>query len=110
MYLVPLWPVILSPFDMHITLKTVVISPARVVDTRECWSRTCLISSRFFFATSDPPTQLKIRHIPVPLTCGVFDGAIITDPSLLEEELVTTHITVVSTAAGQVCVAGTSFT
>lgn len=43
-----------------------------------------------------------IRHIPLPLTCGVFDGTIITDPSLLEEELLTTNVTVVSTAEGKV--------
>lgn len=48
------------------------------------------------------PKQLQIRHVPVPLTCGVFDGTIVTDPSLLEEELVTTQITVVSTACGKV--------
>lgn len=53
---------------------------------------------------SDPPSRLRLRHIPVPLTCGVFDKAIITDPSLLEEELLETQITVVSTAAGQVVV------
>lgn len=51
---------------------------------------------------SEIPTQLPIQHVPVPLTCGVFDGIIVTDPSLLEEELVTTQVTVVSTAAGQV--------
>lgn len=38
----------------------------------------------------------------MPLTCGVFDGIIIADPSLLEEELLTTHVTVVSTAEGKV--------
>lgn len=51
---------------------------------------------------SDAPTPLKIHHVPVPLTCGVFDGIIVTDPSLLEEDLITTHVTVVSTATGQV--------
>ena len=45
---------------------------------------------------------MVVQHVPVPLTCGVFDGTIITDPSLLEEELLTTHVTVVSTAEGQV--------
>ncbi len=52
--------------------------------------------------SSGAPTSLVVRHVPVPLTCGVFDGTIITDPSLLEEELLTTHATVVSTAEGQV--------
>lgn len=55
------------------------------------------------FITKDAPTPLKIHHVPVPLTCGVFDGIIVTDPSLLEEDLITTHVTVVSTATGQVC-------
>lgn len=54
------------------------------------------------FHVSDPPNRLQVRHIPVPLTCGVFDGAVITDPSLLEEDLLTTQITVTSTADGQV--------
>lgn len=48
------------------------------------------------------PTTLVLRHVPLPLTCGVFDGTIITDPSLVEEELLTTHVTVVSTAEGKV--------
>lgn len=53
-------------------------------------------------SASDTPTPLVVRHVPVPLTCGVFDASIITDPSLLEEELLTTHVTVVSTADGKV--------
>lgn len=56
----------------------------------------------FIFSASDTPTTLVVRHVPLPLTCGVFDGTIITDPSLLEEELLTTHVTVVSTAEGKV--------
>lgn len=54
------------------------------------------------YPRSDTPTPLPIHHVPVPLTCGVFDGTIVTDPSLLEEDLVTTHVTIVSTATGQV--------
>lgn len=50
----------------------------------------------------ETPSPLKVHHVPMPLTCGVFDGTIITDPSLLEEELVTTQVTVVSTADGKV--------
>lgn len=50
----------------------------------------------------ETPSPLKVRHVPLPLTCGVFDDTIITDPSLLEEELVTTQVTVVSTADGKV--------
>lgn len=53
-------------------------------------------------SATDAPTTLVIRHVPVPLTCGVFDATIITDPSLLEEELLTTHVTVVSNAEGKV--------
>eukprot|EP00903_Cladosiphon_okamuranus_P019258 g17705.t1 len=55
------------------------------------------------FVTEDTPTTLVLKHIPLPLTCGLFDGTIITDPSSLEEELLTTHVTVVSTAEGKVC-------
>lgn len=60
------------------------------------------VVSEYVSPTSDTPTPLVVRHVPVPLTCGVFDGTIITDPSLLEEGLLTTHATVVSTAEGQV--------
>lgn len=56
----------------------------------------------FNFSAPDSPTTLVLRHVPLPLTCGMFDGTIITDPSLLEEELLTTHVTVVSTAEGKV--------
>ena len=57
---------------------------------------------RDLLIASDKPSPLKVRHVPLPLTCGVFDGTIVTDPSLLEEELVTTQVTVVSTADGKV--------
>ncbi|CAM9305738.1 unnamed protein product [Choristocarpus tenellus] len=52
---------------------------------------------------SGKSTPLPVQHLPVPLTCGVFDGVIITDPSLLEEQLVTTNVTVVQTGSGKVC-------
>ncbi|CAN0330229.1 unnamed protein product [Ectocarpus sp. 6 AP-2014] len=55
------------------------------------------------FVTEDTPTPLVVREVPVPLTCGMFDGIITADPSLLEEELLTTHVTVVSTSEGKVC-------
>ncbi|CAM9126909.1 unnamed protein product [Discosporangium mesarthrocarpum] len=48
-------------------------------------------------------TPLPVKYLPLPLTCGVFDGMIITDPSLLEEQLLTTNVTVVQTPSGKVC-------
>lgn len=62
----------------------------------------CVTCARPFLSVPDTPTTLVLRHVPLPLTCGVFDGTIITDPSLLEEELLTTQVTVVSTAEGKV--------
>jgi exosome complex RNA-binding protein Rrp42 (RNase PH superfamily) len=41
--------------------------------------------------------------VPVPLTLGLFDDAVITDPALLEESLLTTQLTIVQTADRQLC-------
>ncbi|KAG5175526.1 ribosomal protein S5 domain 2-type protein [Tribonema minus] len=40
-------------------------------------------------------TPLPVSHVPLPLTFGVFEGALVADPSLLEEDLVAAALTVV---------------
>mmetsp|Transcript_18471 Transcript_18471/g.24408 ORF Transcript_18471/g.24408 Transcript_18471/m.24408 type:complete len:284 (+) Transcript_18471:34-885(+) len=53
--------------------------------------------------TSDPLTPLKLGLVPFPLSFGIFQDQVISDPSLLEEGLVNARITVARNKDGQVC-------
>ena len=46
---------------------------------------------------------MAIKHIPVALKVGLFDGVLIADPSLFEEDLLATSLTIVQTADKQLC-------
>jgi exosome complex component RRP43 len=48
-------------------------------------------------------TTLPLQALPLPLTLGIFDDAIIADPTLMEEELLATQVTIAQTPDGRVC-------
>ena len=60
-------------------------------------------SGHFFSDPSRVPRALRLSKLAVPLTCGVFDGAVMVDPTD-EEERVASVVTVVRDAiTNEIC-------
>ena len=49
-----------------------------------------------------PHTRLSLRRVPLSLTCGVFDGVFLADPTAEEEELIDSTITIAVDEKGHV--------
>ncbi|CAM9668052.1 unnamed protein product, partial [Heterosigma akashiwo] len=50
----------------------------------------------------EEPTCLPLGPLPFPLTVGLFKDTVIPDPSLLEESLFDSQVTVVTNEEGMV--------
>ncbi|CAM9807259.1 unnamed protein product [Chrysoparadoxa australica] len=48
-------------------------------------------------------TPLRLNHLPLPFTCGLFGTSIVADPTLQEEGLLDSVVTVVQAEDGQIC-------
>ena len=51
----------------------------------------------------DQCVPLRLSHLPVPASFGLFDGQLITDPTAEEEDLMDTTFTVIRNASGKIC-------
>jgi exosome complex component RRP42 len=47
--------------------------------------------------------KLPLKEIPIPVTCAILDGKLVTDPSLEEEDAMEGRITVTTTHDGRIC-------
>ncbi|MDY6959123.1 MAG: exosome complex protein Rrp42 [Halobacteriota archaeon] len=55
------------------------------------------------YEMGDEDEQLPVREIPIAITAVEFDGEIVLDPNLYEENVATSMLTVISNTDGSIC-------